>query len=51
MTDEWEYVTGEKFWETWRLPVPGGWLYRVTGGEGQHANFAMCFVPFGEEHE
>ena len=44
MTGRWELVDGTE--TTWRLPVPGGWLYRdVLRVEGEPSTHAMCFVP------
>ena len=43
----WEPVTpdGSRLETTMRLPVPGGWIYRVReSGEGGLA-LAMVFVP------
>jgi hypothetical protein len=38
----WERVAkGDDYATTDRLPVPGGWLYRVTGGP----QMGLCFVP------
>ena len=44
MIGRWELVDGTE--TTWRLPVPGGWLYRdVLRVEGEPTTHAMCFVP------
>ena len=31
--------------KTERLPVPGGWLYKVTETFGRNHTIALCFVP------
>ena len=36
---EWEYVGPS----TYRFEVPGGWIYRVSGGQ-------VCFVPTQDRH-
>lgn len=36
---QWEQVAGSP--ETWRLPVPGGWLYHIPKGYGA----TTVFVP------
>lgn len=39
---EWERVTEDTF----RLEVPGGWLYEVCGRDSDGgARFSICFVP------
>lgn len=44
MSGRWELVDGTE--TTWRLAVPGGWLYRdVLRVEGEPATHAMSFVP------
>lgn len=44
MTGLWQLVPGAE--TTWRLPVPGGWLYRdVMRDEDGNPTHAMCFVP------
>jgi hypothetical protein len=30
---------------TWRLAVPGGWLYKVTECNESHHTVQICFVP------
>jgi hypothetical protein len=32
---------------TWRLPVPSGWLYKVTEWYGDQYSIHVCFVPKG----
>ena len=42
---EWEHVAGDETegnQHTWRLPVPGGWLYRYSEAGFDHC---MVFVP------
>lgn len=44
MSGRWELVDGTE--TTWRLAVPGGWLYRdVLRVEGEPTTHAMSFVP------
>jgi hypothetical protein len=43
MTDKWERV-GDVESNTWRLSIPGGWLYSAAGS----AAMAMVFVPLSE---
>ena len=44
MSTLWQLIPGAE--TTWRLPVPGGWLYRdVARSEDGAATHAMCFVP------
>jgi hypothetical protein len=49
-TAEWDYVTGIKYsgdhgHATFRLAVPGGWLYRNITTAGETTCVAMVFVP------
>ena len=40
---DWEHITGPPYGRrTHRLPVPGGWVYRV---ETQDHSDSTCFVP------
>jgi hypothetical protein len=48
---QWEHVDvsnfGGVYVSTWRLVVPGGWLYKVTEWDDeQHYTVKICFVPF-----
>jgi hypothetical protein len=45
MTSGWTPVAGAE--ATWRLAVPGGWLYQiVSAAEGAAPpHVALCFVP------
>jgi hypothetical protein len=36
---------GEIWIATFRLSVPGGWLYKVTEGDEKHHTIQLCFVP------
>ena len=52
------YDVTEVLISVWRLPVPGGWIYKVTemadhhfpekdgeGFYGEHRSVSVCFVP------
>ena len=41
VNDEWEKINEDTF----RLAVPGGWIYRISSVE----NFSTTFVPFSSE--
>lgn len=46
---QWEHVTDEHLsgsFQTERLQVPGGWLYRSSGVYGTaNSAIALCFIP------
>jgi hypothetical protein len=29
----------------WRLPIEGGWLYKLTEWTDDHRDVSICFVP------
>jgi hypothetical protein len=41
-TTFWKLVTDR----TYRLEVPGGWLYRYAPSQKSDTPVALCFVPF-----
>jgi hypothetical protein len=45
--DPWDVVHKRKGVETAKLPVPGGWLFRVTSRKG----VALAFVPGADEDD
>ena len=40
---KWEKVTDHCLDDTWRLKVPGGWIYRYS--TGAYHSTSMVFVP------
>ena len=45
---EWELVTDQFSGNTYRLPVPGGWIYRTflyDSGVDRNTAVAMVFIP------
>ena len=54
--DKWEHVHRSSAWDNrdtgsyrisvYRLPVEGGWLYKVTEWTDEHRDVSVCFVPW-----